>query len=87
LGDVARAIECYEQALTIDRQLGERSAEATDSWNLGLLYERQGDLQRAIAFIQVYVDFAYAVNHPDADSDAQWLAALRRRLGEADVQE
>jgi hypothetical protein len=52
-----------------------------------LLYEQQGDLRRAIACIQIYVEFAQSVNHPDAEHDARWLAALYQRLHETEAQE
>ncbi|NIN29083.1 MAG: tetratricopeptide repeat protein, partial [Hydrogenophaga sp.] len=38
LGEVGRAIEYYEQALAIAREIGDRRGEAFHCWNLGLLY-------------------------------------------------
>ena len=46
LGDARRAIAYYEQRLAIAREFGDRRGEAIGSWNLGLVFEQQGDLAR-----------------------------------------
>ena len=48
LGDVRRAIENYEQALVISREIGDRRGEGTDLGNLGNAYQSLGDVRRAI---------------------------------------
>ena len=48
LGQTGRAIELYEQALAIDRELGHRNGEAADLGNLGLSYAELGQTGRAI---------------------------------------
>ena len=47
-----RAIELYEQALTIDREIGDRSGEAADLGNLGDGYAALGEMRRAIEFYE-----------------------------------
>jgi len=39
-----------EQSLAIQREIGDRAGEAETSWNLGLEYERRGDLARGYRY-------------------------------------
>ncbi|HEU4322892.1 MAG TPA: tetratricopeptide repeat protein [Roseiflexaceae bacterium] len=48
LGEVRRAIELYEQRLTIARELGDRRGEGSALGNLGIAYYSLGEVQRAI---------------------------------------
>ena len=48
LGDYPRAIELYEQALAIAREIGNRQGESAALGNLGLCYYRLGDYRHAI---------------------------------------
>ena len=50
LGEVRQAIDFYEQALAIDRELGHRHDEAIDLDNLGNRYADLGEVRRAIDF-------------------------------------
>ncbi|HQW36739.1 MAG TPA: tetratricopeptide repeat protein [Thermoflexales bacterium] len=52
LGDATRGIEFYEQALVIDREIGDRGGEGTALGNLGTAYWALGDAQRAIGFYE-----------------------------------
>ena len=49
LGDARRAIGYYEQALAIDREIGDRSARATP-WAAWGAYLELGDARRAIGY-------------------------------------
>ncbi|NJK80989.1 MAG: tetratricopeptide repeat protein [Chloroflexaceae bacterium] len=81
LGDYPRAIAYYEQALTVRRAIGDVQGEAIDCWNLGLLYERQGDLRRAVALMQVAGDFYTQINHAQyAEMCSNGLARVRAAL-------
>ncbi len=80
LGDARQAITLYDQRLVIARALGDRQGEARGSWNLGLALEKQGDLARAVAAMQVCVDFEQEIGHPDAKQHAARLAQVRQRL-------
>jgi tetratricopeptide (TPR) repeat protein len=51
LGDYPRAIELYQQALTIAREIGDRQVEATALGNLGNSY---GDLSQTERAIELY---------------------------------
>ena len=52
LGEVRRAIEYYEQALAIAREIGDRRGEGTDLGNLGNAYADLGQVRRAIEYYE-----------------------------------
>ncbi|MBI5960079.1 MAG: tetratricopeptide repeat protein [Chloroflexi bacterium] len=52
LGQVAHAIEFYQQSLDIDHEIGHRSGEANSLMGLGLVYADLGQVERAIEFYQ-----------------------------------
>jgi tetratricopeptide (TPR) repeat protein len=79
LGDPRRAVELYEQRLQMAREIDDRRGEAVASWNLGEQYEALGELDKAIAAMQVCVDFERAMGHPDAEKDAVRVAELHAR--------
>ena len=51
-GDLSKAIEYFEQAMALSREMGDRKAEATINSNLGSAYEKLGDLVRATELYQ-----------------------------------
>jgi tetratricopeptide (TPR) repeat protein len=50
LGNVRKAIKCYEKALAISREIGNRRDEETHLGNLGNAYNYLGDVRKAIEF-------------------------------------
>jgi tetratricopeptide (TPR) repeat protein len=52
LGDARKAIEFYEQALVIDREIGDRRGEGNALGNLGAAYADLGDARKAIEFYE-----------------------------------
>ena len=80
LGDSRKAIDYYEQALVIDREIGDRRGEANASWNLGLAYEEAGDLKRAAKMMQIRVSLEREIGHPDAEKDAERLEAILAKM-------
>ena len=52
LGEPRKAIELYEQALKIAREIGDRRGEGNQLGNLGVTYSNQGELRRAIEFYE-----------------------------------
>jgi hypothetical protein len=50
------------------------------SWNLGRVYEQQGDFARAAEFIQARVDYEREIGHLKAEEHAERLAQVRARL-------
>ncbi len=81
LGEPRKAIEYYEQALAIAREIGDRRNEGINSWNLGLEYEKAGDIEQASDIMQLCIDFEREIGHPNAESDVRYLENLRARLG------
>ena len=77
LGDPRKAIEYYKQRLEIARQIGDRRGEAETSWNLDLIYEKEGRFAEAADVIQVLVDFLTEIGHPIAAGCAADLAEMR----------
>jgi hypothetical protein len=67
------------------RESGDRSDEASASWNLGLVLERQSELARAAELMQVLVDHFREIRHSDAEKYAARLGQLRQRLAAAQV--
>ena len=49
--------------------------------NLGVAYEKEGDLAQAIAHMLVCVAYEQEIDHPNAAAHAQRLAELRARAG------
>ena len=47
-----RAIEYYEQALVISREIGDRRGEGTALGNLGIAYADLGEVRRAIEYYE-----------------------------------
>ncbi len=47
LGDAKKAIDYYEQALKIDREIGDRRGEGADLGNLGNAYSNLGDAEKS----------------------------------------
>lgn len=52
LGQVEKAIEYYEQALSIDREIGDRRGEGADLGNLGNAYADLGQVKKAIGYYE-----------------------------------
>jgi len=51
-GEISRAVENYEKALSITRELGDKHSEASTLSNLGNAYVVLGDIQKAIELYQ-----------------------------------
>ncbi|WP_341406188.1 ATP-binding protein [Luteolibacter soli] len=58
LGDVNRAIECYEQLLKIVRELGDRHGEGEALGNLGTAHSALGDDRTAIGYYEQHLAIA-----------------------------
>jgi len=80
---VASFRTAVRRKLALARTLGDRQGEAQASWNLGLTFLQQGDVVSGIALMQVYVDFAEDIGHPDAAQYAAEVAEIRQWLSEA----
>jgi len=80
IGDLYRAIGYYEQALIIERKIGNEGSKANLCWDLGLLLEKQGKLSRAIEMMQVRVDYLRSISDPGAEKAAARVEQIRQKL-------
>ena len=78
LGDLPRAIEYHEQALTIAREIGDQRGEGAELTNMGLLADRQGDPARARQLWEQALDIYEAIEDPNAEQVRGWLDKLAR---------
>jgi tetratricopeptide (TPR) repeat protein len=83
LGEVQRTIDYYEQGLVVDREIGDIQGEAIDSYNLGLLYEQQGELARAVLLIEHATAVMQQIGHQVyAKEYADGLERVKRKLAD-----
>lgn len=79
LGDKARALEFYEQALPLRRAVGNRSGEAVTLFNIAMIHDAAGRIEEAITLLERVVELDEAVQHSDLQSDREVLALLRAK--------
>lgn len=84
LGQLGQAIDCHERALVIAREIGDRHGEAKLCWNLGLHYHQAGALRHAAEVMEICVNYEREIGHPDAEADAEAVAAIRRQTEESE---
>ena len=58
LGEYQKAIEYYEQALEIAREIGDKQGEGNALCNLGVAYDFLGEYQKAIKYHTQYLEIA-----------------------------
>ena len=81
-GEVARAIECYEQALALAREIGDRRGAGKALSNLAVIVYQQDDTLRAIELYHQRLALAREVG--DQQGEASVLSNLGvalRRVG------
>ena len=52
LGEKQKALDYYEQALPLYRQVGDRGGEATTLNNIGMVYSALGEKQKALDYYE-----------------------------------
>ncbi|MGV2437240.1 MAG UNVERIFIED_CONTAM: tetratricopeptide repeat protein [Anaerolineae bacterium] len=78
------ALAHFRQALPITHEVGDRLGEAVTYFNMGMTYEKLGDLDRAVEYVERCVAMRPRINHPDLASDRQTLERLKaKRAGNA----
>ena len=83
IGEPRRAIECYQQALTIAREIGDRRGEGNALDSLGLAYGTLGETHRAIEFFHQHLAVAREIGDRRGESNALGgLGWANHRLGE-----
>jgi tetratricopeptide (TPR) repeat protein len=81
LGQKPEALDYYQQALSIRREVGDRRDEGTTLWNIGAsLLEQQHDVSLA-AFLLAKHLFE-AVQSPSQNNVQSWIDSLRHVVGE-----
>lgn len=78
--DQAVAIDYLEQSLSIAQRVEDRQGETRASWNLGRVYERQVNFDRAAELMQLRVDYEREIGHLKAEEHAAQLAQIKARL-------
>ncbi|CAD0225969.1 CHAT domain-containing protein [Planktothrix agardhii] len=64
------ALQSWEQALTIYREIGNRQGEANSFGNLGLAYHSLGQYQRAINFHQQYLEISREIGNRQGEANS-----------------
>ena len=83
LGQTARAIEFYEQALAIAREIGDRRGEGANLGNLGICYLALGQTSRAIEYLEQALAIAREIgNRRDEGSNLDNLGNCYSALGQ-----
>jgi len=70
LGQMDKAIEYHEQALTIVKEIGDRRAEGNQTGNLGLAYYSLGQVDKAIEYYQLALTIAKETGDRRAEGNA-----------------
>ncbi len=73
---MARAIEYYEQALQISREIGDRRGEGNRLGNLGLAYSGLGEVARAIEYYEQALQIARETGDRRGEAFASWNLGL-----------
>jgi tetratricopeptide (TPR) repeat protein len=79
-GTPAVTAVCFKQALLYNQELNDQQGQANLYWNLGLVYAWQGDLPRAIASLQMLVDYENATGQFNAVQHASQVEEMRKRV-------
>jgi tetratricopeptide (TPR) repeat protein len=79
-GDLPRAAAEFTAAIEYAEKLQLLPDVARANWNLGLVHEQQGALERAIELMQVRVDYERKIRHTEHEQHAAYLELLRQKL-------
>ena len=85
LGDPRKAIEHYEQALMISREIGDRRGEGNNLGSLGLAYSDLGEMRLAIEYYEQALMISRKIGDRRGEgADLGNLGNAYRNLGETD---
>jgi tetratricopeptide (TPR) repeat protein len=83
LSETRKAIEFYEQALTVLRELGDKRGEGSVLGNLGLAYAALGETRKAIGFYERRIEIAREIGDRRGEGNALWnMSTTMDKLGE-----
>ena len=80
LGEVERAIEYHEQALSIHREVKNRQGEGNALGNLGGAYYRLGEVERAIEYHEQALKISREVKNRQGEGNALGNLGLVMRI-------
>jgi len=79
LGETRRAIQFYEQRLTIAREIGDRRGEGNALWNMSLALDQLGECAQAIQHAEQALTIYEQIEAPIAAQVRAQLAAWREQ--------
>ena len=71
-----KAIEYYEQALEISREIGHRRGEGSDLGNLGLAYRDLGQVEKAVDYLKQSLAIFEEIKSPNTEWARQLLSDI-----------
>ena len=83
LGYPHDALTFYNQALPLQREVGDRAGEAVTRYNIAMIHRGSGRLDDAVRELEVVVELDRQVEHPDLESDTAMLEQCRRERDQA----
>ena len=78
LNETRRAAECYEQAVVLARETGDRRSKGIGLWNLSLALDRLGDRPQAVANAEAALRIFEQIEDPNASKVRQQLTEWRK---------
>ena len=79
--DKAReAIMVLERALELSSQAGSLLLKSRVAWELGLAYEKIGDINRAIHFMDDHIAYTRSIDYFDGEDRATGVELLRKHI-------
>ncbi|MBB4753534.1 tetratricopeptide repeat protein [Actinoplanes lobatus] len=85
LGDRQQALACHQQALPIQREIGDRAGEAAALNNIGKVYNDLGDQQQALTYLQQALLIRREVGDRAGEAAVHYnLARIHRDQGNLD---
>jgi tetratricopeptide (TPR) repeat protein len=82
LGKPLRAIQFYEQQLTIAREIGDRRGEGSVLWNMSLVLDQLGKRAKAIHHAEQSLSIREQIEDPNAARVRARLAAWREETNQ-----
>ena len=79
LGETRRAIQFYEQALLIDREIGDRRGEGNALWNMSLALDQLSERAQAIQHAEQALAIYEQIEDPNAANVRAQLATWREQ--------
>ena len=79
LGETRRAIQFFEQRLTLAREIGDRRGEGNALWNMSLALDQLGERAQAIKHAEQALIIREQIEDPNAAKVREQLAKWREQ--------